>query len=564
MINLKKILKLDETLCLILILAYGFFSHLYIISRYGGLVADGDVSYFTKAIQDFQVHGGIGEFVRYSNGLGFQIIATEISDITGLTIPQVQLLPFGFFYLIIAYLLFREFTDSKYTALIGAVVLSLLPDLLFITARGTHERYTFFLFLLSLFILVRYSKNSHSLQKSATYVAILYCSLLTMALINQWFFVLILIAIISTTFLGLIQSLFFKTNGDPYKRMLFSIIPIILLSYLLVQFGTSSNTMFSGVMSIWLGKFFTFSPHVPVLPLLGVAVLLVLILYVIHTRGNHFILQYGFNAPINNLKKNKLERRILYVIVLLLFLVWIPFVYYFIAPSNTTFHSPGIYFFLTGIYWIILPISVLMGLIIVKHYTIDKNSEYAHKNLGTLLFLSFFGLFGLSVFIDRIIHSGVGDNLELRVFPYLLVFSAGITACAVFEISTNIVKAPWKKLFVGLIIVAFAIFSISSLLKATNDPSVSDFKIYYSPEEKNGINWLEINNPQSSITFREDRFSTAFAFNSYDYAFKNVHGTQENTADVFMGTHDYLRDPENFDFHTILYDNANVMIFREN
>lgn len=564
MISLKKVLKLDETFCLILILCYGFFSHLYLISRYGGLVADGDVSYFTKAIQDFQVHGGLGEFIRYSNGIGFQIIATEMSDITGLTIPQVQLFPFGFFYLIIAYLLFRELTDSKYTAFIGAAILSFLPDLLFITARGTHERYTFFLFLLALFILVRYSKTSLSFQKSAKYLAIIYLSLLTIGLLNQWFFVLILIAIIATTFLGLIQSFIFKLDGNPYKKMLFSIIPVIPLSYLLVQYGTSSNTTFSGVISIWIRQFFTFFPHVPVLPLLGLAILLVLIFYAIQKRARHFILQQCINTPINNLKKFKLDKRILYGIVLLLFLVWIPFVYYFIAPSNTTFHSPAIYFFLTGIYWIILPISVLMGLIIVKHYTIDKNSKYAHKNLGALLFLSFFGLFGLSIFIDRIIHSGIGDNLELRVFPYLLVFSACGAACALSEFSMTIVKARWKKLFALLIIFAFVIFSISSLLKATNDPSVSDFKIYYSPEEKNGINWIEINSLQRSIWFEEGRFSTAFNFDSSDYAYKNVRVAQENTAGMFMITPDYLIESENFDSRTKVYDNAKVMIFRKN
>jgi hypothetical protein len=564
MISLKKVLKLDETLCLILILGYGFFSHLYIISRYGGLVADGDVSFFTKAIQDFQVHGGVGEFIRYSNGLGFQILATEISDITGLTIPQVQLLPFGFFYLIIAYLLFREFTDSKYTALIGAAVLSLLPDLLFFTARGTHERYTFFLFLLAIFILIRFSKKSISFQKSAKYLVILYFSLFALGLINQWFFILILITIITTIFLGLIQSFVFKMDADPYKKMLFFIIPIIPLSYLLAQYGTTSNKIFWGVISMWFGKLYTFITPSQVLLLLGLAIMLVLILYAIHKKGRHYFLQQGIKTQIDNLKKIEFTSARLTFVALVLFLVWITFVYFFIAPSNTSFRSPTIYFFLTVIYWIILPISCIMGLIVVKRYAIDKNSEYAYKNLGVLILVSLFGLLGLSIFIDRVIHSGIADNLEFRVFPYLIVFSACGAACALSEISTMIVKAPWKKLFVVLIIFTFMIFSISSLLKATNDPSISDFKIYYSPEEKNGINWIEINSPQSSIWFGEGRFSTAFKFDASDYEYKNVRIAQENTADVFMVTQDYLRDSENFDSHTKVYDNTKIMIFRKN
>ena len=402
MISLKKVLKIDETVCLLLILCYGFFSNIYIMSRYGGLVADTDVSYFTKVIQDFQVHGGVGELIRYSNGLGFQILATEISDITGLTIPQVQLLPFGFFYLIIAYVLFREFTDSKYTALIGAAILSVLPDLLFFTARGTYERYTVFLFLLAIFILVRYSKNLLSFQKSAKYLAILYFSLFTIVLINQWFFILILLAIIATIILGLIQSFVFKMDAEPYMKMLFPIIPIIPLSYLLVQYGSFSNSMFMGVISIWLGKFFTFISPSRVLPLLGLAIMLVLILYTVHRRGSLSIVRYRITTQPDNLKKNEFAGGRLHFVVLVLFLIWITFVYFFIAPSNTSFHSPTIYFLLTGIYWIILPISIIVGLIVVKRYAIDKHSEYAHKNLGILFLISFFGLLGLSIFIDRV------------------------------------------------------------------------------------------------------------------------------------------------------------------
>lgn len=564
MISLKKVIKFDETLCLILILVYGFFSNLYIISRYGGLVADSDVSYFTKAIQDFQVHGGVGHYTRYSNGLGFQIIATEISEITGLTIPQVQLLPFGFFYLIIAYLLFREFTDSKYTALIGAAMLSLLPDLLFFTARGTHERYTVFLFLLSLFILVRFSKKSISFKISTKYLVILYFCLLTIGLLNLFFCVLILIAIISTTFLGLIQSFIFKTDGESYKKILFCIIPILPLYYLLAQYGAYSTYMFLYFTSDWYRRTFALIPHVEMLPLLGLTILLVLIIYAIHKWARHSILRHSFNVPIDSLKKIEFNGTISFFIVLSIFLVWLVFVYFFIAPSNTSFHSPAIYFFLTGIYWIILPISALMGLIIVKRYVIDKNNEYANKNFGTLFLVSFFGLFGLSFFIDRVIHSGIANNLELRIFPYLLVFSVYGAACALSEIPTTIIKAPWKKLFVVLIIISFGIFSISSLLKATNDPSISDYKIFYTPEEKNGFNWIEINSPKSSIWFEEDRFSTAFGFESSNYAFKNTRVSQYNKADVFMVTQDYLSETENLDFNTKAYDNTEIMIFRKN
>jgi hypothetical protein len=318
------------------------------------------------------------------------------------------------------------------------------------------------------------------------------------------------------------------------------------------------------LMSLFLGKMFTFIPHLQVLSLLGLATMLVLIFYVIHKKTHHWIFQYRINTLIDNLKKIEFNGKRLYFIVLLLFLVWIAFVYFFIAPSNTSFRSPIIYLVLTGIYWIILPISGLMGLIFVKRYVIDKNNEYMYKNLCALILVSFFGLLGLSILMDRVIHSGVGDNLELRVLPYLLVFSACGAACALSEISTMIVKEPWKKLFVVLIIVAFVIFSISSLLKATNDPSISDFKIYYTPEEKNGIDWIEINSHQNSIWFGEGRFSEAFKFESSDYAFKNVPAAQENATDVFIVTHNYLTEQENFNSYTKEYDNDQILIFRKN
>mgnify|MGYP006959940088 CR=1 FL=1 len=120
----------------ILIVFYAFLSHLYYAIRYSGRLADSDTSAITKTIQAMYTENTI---FTYTNGYGFQTVTAILSEITGLTIQQLLLLPLGFLYVIIAYPLFLQLTKQRNIAILATFLLSLLPDLLFFTSSGSHE-----------------------------------------------------------------------------------------------------------------------------------------------------------------------------------------------------------------------------------------------------------------------------------------------------------------------------------------------------------------------------------------------------------------------------------------
>jgi len=71
---------------LLLILLYGFLSHLYFSLRYSGLIADGDTGIITKTIQAVKSQNTIFATYPYLSGFGLQLKTAFLSNITGFSI----------------------------------------------------------------------------------------------------------------------------------------------------------------------------------------------------------------------------------------------------------------------------------------------------------------------------------------------------------------------------------------------------------------------------------------------------------------------------------------------
>jgi len=347
-----------------------------------------------------------------------------------------------------------------------------------------------------------------------------------------------------------------------YKKISFSIIPMIPLSFFILGYLTPSKFKIFNNLTIWLNKFLNFlNFQLLIFSSVLLILILVLIIYFFHKRN-------GPPRLIINLLKSVKKITLYPVIIKFGFFVvipaWLIFIYYFVAPTNTAFLSPEIYFFLTIIYWIILPISGIGSLIVIKKFLIDRDLNYKTKSLASLMFLSFFGIMCLCIIVDKFIYTGIGQNLELRVFPYFLIFSAFIASCALSEISTNIENIQWRKIFTILMVIACIIFSINSMLKATNDPLVSNFKMYYSSEENGGFDYMESNIGHSSIWFEEDRVMQAFKFDSQYATFKRFQNTGPDNAEILFLSGESPGEFNNSDSFTKVYDNSKVTIFRKN
>ncbi|MDI6641736.1 MAG: hypothetical protein QME68_05440, partial [Elusimicrobiota bacterium] len=149
--------KRGSSLALLLICIYALSSHLYFILRYAGRWMEGDTSRMTKFAQVVQDQATIFPTgLIYGNGPGHPTIMVMLSDLSGISVLTLQtyVLPiFGVVIAVLSYIAFLELTDSKKIALLSVFLLSLQPDFLFTTSRGTHEKFTYSMVLLSMFFL---------------------------------------------------------------------------------------------------------------------------------------------------------------------------------------------------------------------------------------------------------------------------------------------------------------------------------------------------------------------------------------------------------------------------
>jgi len=356
-----------------LIIIYGFLSHLYFSSRYSGLIADGDTSTITKTIQAMQNQRTIFTSYPYTSGFGLQLIITFLSDITALSIQKLLILPMGFLYLIIAYPLFLKFIKNKKTALLATFLLSLQPDLLFITGRGSHERFTFFLVLTSIFILIQLIFTERDRKKFLIYLALFYVTTFALTSFNSWFSAFLAFSILFASLISFFLSKLLNIESSPSKKMFYIVIPFIILLYLTPCIYPPSRFMWQ-VINIWKGKLSPFS-----LSLLIIASVIIFSLLL-------FIKLFSRNT-LNFLKTNlvgKSHHKILYGIIgfgLFIFLVYI-----LAVSSNLLCFPPFIWMFLTLFNWIIFPLSVIMVFAIIGDF-IQKKASFSLSRLFLLSFL---------------------------------------------------------------------------------------------------------------------------------------------------------------------------------
>ena len=214
-----------------------------------------------------------------------------------------------------------------------------------------------------------------------------------------------------------------------------------------------------------------------------------------------------------------------------------------------------------GINWVIIPFSLIGAIILIKEYFIDKK-PIQNKNIILLFYyIAFAGLICGAIFADRVMYSGTADNLELRIFNYLSIFSTILATIVIFR-GYQKIPGNWRSFVNILIIISIIVFSMNSLIKSTNDPFVTNFRIYYTNEEKAGLDWMEFSTPHSSIWFEKDIYSLAFRFNSQFNTFNNFRITSPDKAELLVLPQDPLQNSILNNMNKV-YANSEVSIFKK-
>lgn len=494
---------------LITLFSFILLTHLYLILRYSGRWSEIDTSSMTKYAQVVQSQATIiPSGLVYPNGPGYPSILGVLSDTSGLSISmlQIYILPVvGILAAVFAFFAFKELTRNSKIALLAAFMLSLQPDFLLTSSRGTHEKFTYLMVLMSVFFLSRSFSIGRGVKEFAPYVLLFYLVLLGMISYNFFFASTYVVALTFAFIVGYAISASPQISGS-FRRLIYTT-------------ATSSVFFFSYMFYIYppaRSLFYTFDTLADKIGALAMA------------TEQHVTPQYTY-----------------------IFETWISF---------------KAWLFLTLFNWVIAPLSLAAWLFFV--YRFFKKGERLPMPL--LLLLMFYAAFSLqllmTIFADRF---GIFNNIELRIFPVLMFFAVPLASISILKIvRNNRFSENKRKALKTLFVILFLVFVVNALLKATNDPLVSNKWGFYTVQEKQAIEWIGASLKEQSIWAGLDErlrnvFKTYSDLETYNsITFKGPNSAYWLISDIVEIRAKRIRSPSADTYNKpVIYDSGAVKIY---
>lgn len=410
----------------------------YFVLRFGGHWMEVDTLRLTQSAQATASEATLMPGGRaYPYGFTYPVMTAWIAQLTGVSVLDLQtkVLPIAGIVApaLVALALFRAALGKGGMALLATLLLYLQADLLFVTLRGSHEKLTWSLAMLALFLLYRSAARPQGLNRFALHVALFYLTIYALIATNT-FFASTLIAAITLGFLiGLAVNAWqarLRERATPGRLQRLALISA------------------SGMVLVYIFMFHLYAPARQMLNDLPRIV----------DRVATFLL--GFEPQAN------------------------PYSYIRIG-----WVSPRVYLALTLFTWLLLLGSLAEW--IYQGYCLLRGARLRlPEALPWLLYAGFAAQIGVAIILD---FAGVlSANLQLRILPGLVVFAVVLVAQALQRL---LLSNDWRRLDRRLLSVGFALlvawFFVAALLKASNDPAVSNKWGFYSLAEEAGLRWAD-------------------------------------------------------------------------
>jgi len=436
-----------------LMLYVGFIA-LYFVYRYNGNWAENDSAVFSQASRAIIKEGRLitEQSETYPNGYVFQATSAFINAVTGLDITRLQQLiyPLTAVLLVLpAYALYREFTGSARGAMFASLLLFTQPEFLFVILRSSHEKFTRALLLLCLFWLVRSFKLRHRPWLFAAHVGLFYLTAYALIASNNLLGNSFIFAVGAALALG-----WFLRKWRNYLQPQGS--PIV--KRLLYVTATC-------VGLVYLFTFYTYTPaQHDLLVLQNIWQKIAALLLDVQKTKNAY----------NQVSEG-----------------WI---------------SLPIYLTLSIANWLLLGASfVIWGRQMYRWLWKREVPQSSAAWLLGLLYAAFALQGAASVVVDA---SGSFGNLQHRIFPSFSIVAAAVAGGAL---------GRWRPRRLGRVVqVGFSLsiflLAIFSILKATNEPLLSNKWTFYRPEEITALRWSDAHLKNTEIwTEFDERLIAAFA-----------------------------------------------------
>ncbi|MFH1403973.1 MAG: hypothetical protein ABIH11_06880 [Candidatus Altiarchaeota archaeon] len=419
----------------LLVIMLNFLTHHYIPARYGGRAMFGDQAAFLETSQNMIITQRIiGKGDLYQNGFGFQLYNTMLSCLLDLNVTFLfdYFIPYqGTLIAIVYFIMSREFLKDEGTALLSTMFLSIQSEIIFMTSWGTHERVTMML----IFMMVTCMKRSFSMvdvKEVRRHIALTYWFAINMMCMNVFFSISTIIAIGISMVIGIIFSRYRIVNTS-YVRLVFVMgICLVIAFYMMFFVYTPAKTYLMGVKSTF----------------------------------NQVELIFGGLEQEDSFTKKFPQYR--YV--------------------EKAYINPNLFLMLRSYDFIILPIGFMSVVGIIKGM-LKRRHVPGKEDIALLVFiyLGFFLQFLFTIFFDRV--GMYSSNVELRIFPYVHIFTAPLAAKLIVERIRDFRVS--RRVTAVALLTSFIVISVFlNLLKSSHEPSVNMHWVHANEADFINARWL--------------------------------------------------------------------------
>ncbi len=440
-------------------LAFMLVAGIYAVVRFSGQWAEADSATFARVVRTFIGEGKLVSSAEpvYPNGYAFQVLSAYIVALTGLDVASIQQVIYPLTAAVVvlpAWVLYRELTESARGATLATLLLMTQPEFLFVVLRSSHEKFTRTLMLVLLFLLLRSFRLRGRPVLLASHVVAFHLAAFALIVSNNLIAHSFMIAVAGAVALAALlrrrSPALMEQSGAALRRLPYTVFGFLVLIYLVT--------------------FFVYSPaqhDLLVLRNMGERIA-ALLLDVQKTGGQSATNPY---AQVQ--------------------LAWISVsAYLLVSIANWgVLVSSFIIWAAQGIRWLFRGVA----------------PATRAAQLMWLLYTSFAIQGVLSILSDA---SGVlGSNLQHRIFPSFSIMAVALVGAAL---------AGWQpprlsRLVQPVLALLLSVVAILSIMKATNEPLVSNKWTFYQPAEMEAIMWGDAHLKDAEIwTEFDERLLVAF------------------------------------------------------
>ncbi|AEB12399.1 hypothetical protein [Marinithermus hydrothermalis] len=424
-----------EVRYLLLALGIGLAFGGYFVLRYGGYWAEQDSQFFVLRVAWMIDAGRIFYPEAYTHGFAYPLWASTLSLLTGLDVGEMLRvytpLLGNVFLALMGFVFFRNLLGSDRLGLVATMALFLVPELVFTVSRGNHEKLTVVFALLASLALYRGFVEMMGPRRWGVFVAwsliyhLLAFVLITVNLVFGFLFVLAW----SLAYLFLRG---YAWGLGPRHRWVGPTAQRIAL-----VIGTA---WIMGYAVVW---------HV--YPLAQVDLSLV---------------RDAFEARFSPAEAGTLQEPL-------------PNPY---AAIEEDWVSVQAYSLITAFRWVLFAGSGITALVMLSRALLRRSTLRLPQSLLLALYVAF-GLEMVGAVLADLAGLTPGSNLQVRVFSYFVLVAVPLWVIGATSFVQYLARWVPRPLLQGAVGLVIAFFAVSSLLKATLDPLVSNHWLVYHPAE---------------------------------------------------------------------------------